>query len=539
MRAKSDFFAVCDLINRKEWQIMENHRKIDRSFKERQGVLQLLEKLKKENITYAEMDEIGNTLRKTGRSAVQPLLRRLWQEKSGTLISKYTYLLDFLDDRYWLDQIIQIALKRRDLELEGKSAILAALEDCGIDVSAPPFSALFSGSSIPVAEMFPRIVETGEEGLLFFLEDFASMPVEIKRTFLTELARIPDRRVLEPLGLLLWHDDSEVVKEVINAIGRVRFPEAASLLKEFRQYSVALHQQLIDQNIRRLSFLGIYPAVPPPAAKKLPFHSAYAGPVDGNGYRHIWITRWREDGGLDSVDFQIHDLEGVKSVWGETGETVSQYDDRSSERAGQELIEPVAPEYVLALLCDALYKNRESGYPLPPEFLLRRRIFVPEEIVPAQYDLPSLNWTVKVTPSLLALSAQLFEDEFFAGWSLESCRVYEIAEEWMRLEKSSSEKELATILERLIESLCRDELKPILADISRRLYLNADYLARNGVDGELVKAAVAAAASIKQFSLPCHLHPFLRRFAMESMIVAREALEEGYDLRDFPEEEWD
>jgi len=539
MWEKNNFLAISNLISRKEWQIMDNHRKIDRSFKERQGILQLLEKLKKENITYAEMDEIGNMLRKTGRSAVQPILRRLWQEKSGTLISKYTYLLDFLDDRYWLDQIIKIALKRRDLEIEGKSAILAALEDCGIDVSVPPFSALFSGASIPVAEMFPRIVESGDDGLLFFLEDFACLPIELKRTFLLELARIPDKRVLEPLGLLLWHDDSEVAKEVINAIGRVRFPEAASLLKQFRQYSVSSHQELIDQNIRRLSFLGIRPEANQPVVKRQPFHSAYAGPVDGNGYRHIWITRWREDGRLDSVDFQIHDLEGVKSVWGESGETVEQYDERAVERAGQELIEPVAQEYVLALLCDALYQNRESGYPLPPEFLLRRRMFAPEEIIPAPYDLPSLNWTVKVTPSLLALSAQLFEDEFFAGWSLESCRVYEIAEEWMRLEKGSSEKELAAVLERLIESLCRDELKPILADISRRLYLNADYLARNGVDGELVKAAVAAAASIKQFSLPCHLHPFLRRFAMESMIVAREALEEGYDLRDFPEEDWE
>ena len=518
---------------------MENHRKIDRSFKERQGILQLLEKLKKENITYAEMDEIGNTLRKTGRSAVQPILRRLWQEKSGTLISKYTYLLDFLDDRYWLDQIIKIALKRKDLEIEGKSAILAALEDCGIDVSVPPFSALFSGTSIPVAEMFPKIVESGDDGLLFFLEDFVSLPIELKRTFLLDLARIPDKRVLEPLGLLLWHDDSDVAREVISALGRVRFAEAASLLKEFRRHSVSSHQQLIDQNIRRLSFLGIYPETNQPVVERQPFHSAYAGPVDGNGYRHIWITRWREDGRLDSVDFQIHDLEGVKSVWGESGETVEQYDERAVERTGQELIEPVAQEYVLALLCDALYQNRESGYPLPPEFLLRRRMFAPEEIIPALYDLPSLNWTVKVTPALLALSSQLFEDEFFAGWSLESCRVYEIAEEWMRLEKGSSEKELATALERLIESLCRDELKPILADISRRLYLNADYLARNGVDGELVKAAVAAAASIKQFSLPCHLHPFLRRFAMESMIVAREALEEGYDLRDFPEDEWE
>jgi len=90
----------------------------------------------------------------------------------------------------------------------------------------------------------------------------------------------------------------------------------------------------------------------------------------------------------------------------------------------------------------------------------------------------------------------------------------------------------------LIERLCKDEFQPRLQEISRRLVLNADYLARTGVDGELVKAALVAATSIREFSLPCHLHPFVRRFAMESMIVAREALEEGYDYRDY-HDEWD
>jgi hypothetical protein len=39
--------------------------------------------------------------------------------------------------------------------------------------------------------------------------------------------------------------------------------------------------------------------------------------------------------------------------------------------------------------------------------------------------------------------------------------------------------------------------------------------------------------------MPCHLHPFVRRFAMESMIAAREAMEDGYDLRDYDEDDWE
>jgi hypothetical protein len=269
-----------------------------------------------------------------------------------------------------------------------------------------------------------------------------------------------------------------------------------------------------------------------------PFHSAYAGPVDGNGFRSLLIARWREDGTIDSIDLQLHDVHGLEDVWGESAELPEKYLERSSARAGQEIIEPVAPEFAIELLCDALFKNREQHYPLPPEFMLRRRIFAPEEIVPAVYIPPIISWPLKATPALLALSTQLFEDEFFAGWAVESCLVYDCAAEWLRLEKISANKQLGTALESLIERLCRDEFQPRLGEIARRLVLNADYLARTGVDGELVKAALAAAESIRDFSLPCHLHPFLRRFAMESMIVAREALEEGYDYRDY-HEEWD
>jgi len=517
---------------------MENPRKIDTSFKERQGVLHLLEKLKKENITYAEMDEIGSLIRTAGRSAVQPILRNISREKSGSLISKYTYLLDFLDDSYWLDQIIHIALKRQDLEVEGKSAILATLEDCGIDVTLPPFSTLLSSAPLSARELFTSLIERGEDGLVSLLEEFACMCSELKRSFLQDLARLPDERTVALFELLLWFDREDVVADVVTALGRVRFSSAVTALQRFRPYAEPSLQGLIDQSLKRLSFMGLKSLSPNPFVTQRPFHSAYAGPVDGNGFRSLLIARWREDGTIDSIDLQLHDIHGIEDVWGESAELPEKYLERSSGRAGQEIIEPVAPEFAIELLCDALFKNREQQYPLPPEFMLRRRIFAPEEILPAVYIPPIISWPLNATPALLALSIQLFEDEFFAGWAVESCLVYDCADEWLRLEKTSTKKQLGTALESLIERLCRDEFQPRLGEISRRLVLNADYLARTGVDGELVKAALAAAESIREFSIPCHLHPFLRRFAMESMIVAREALEEGYDYRDY-HEEWD
>lgn len=518
---------------------MENTRKIDRSFKERLGVLQLLERLEKENITYAEMDDIGNQLRKAGRSAVQPLLRKLWREKNGNLISKYTYLLEFLDDHYWFDQIIQIALKRKDLELEGKSAILATLEDCGVDVTLPPFSILLSSSPGPLAESFPLLMNKGEDGLLWLLEDFVCMSMEMKRQFLQELSRLEDPRAFDFLKLIVWSDEPDVAEEVVAAVGRIRRPQAATLLEELRRNAPEKLLSRVELSLRRLSFVGIRAACIPPAVPRPAFHSAYAGPLDGNGYRHLWLARWRTDGRIDSVDFQLHDLTGVKGVWGESGEPAETYEERAAARAVEELVEPITVDYALLLIRDALYRSRDEGYLLPPEFLLRRSVFAPEELEPAAYEPPFTPASVTVTPRLLALSGQLLEDEFFAGWTLANSRVYEAAEEWARLEEVFQGESLAAELEKQVSALCQEEFQPILGDISRRLLLNADYLARVGVDGELVKATLAAAESIRQFTLPCHLHPFLRRYAMESMIAAREAITEGYDIRNHADDdEW-
>ncbi len=512
---------------------------IDRSFKERLGVLQLLERLKKDNITYAEMDDIGNQLRKAGRSAVQPLLRKLWREKNGTLISKYTYLLEFLDDRYWFDQIIQIALQRKDLELEGKSAILATLEDCGVDVTVPPFSILLSCTPGPLAETFPQLMDRGDEGVLWLLEDFACLSLEAKSRFLHELSRLDDPRVPDFFELLLWYDEPEVVAEVVAVLGRLRLPRAAALLEEFRKGAPEDLKGKIVQSLRRLSFVGITAVAAPPPVARPSFHSAYAGPLDGGGYRYLWLARWRADGRIDSIDFQLHDQTGIKSVWGERGETPAAYTERASIRAVEELVEEIPVEYALVLLKDALYRSRKEGYQLPPEFLLRRTMFAPEELVPAAYEPSFSSWPVTVTPKLLALSAQLFEDEFFAGWTLASSGVYEAAEEWALLEENVSGEKLAAGLEKLVARFCLKEIQPRLVEISRRLLLNADYFARARVDGELVKATLAAAESIGQFALPCHLHPFLRRYAMESLMAAREALKEGYDIRNHPEDdEW-
>ena len=211
----------------------QHHRKIDESLLERHRILRLLERLKQDNLTVAEIDEIGGTLQKAGRRALPPLVRSLWREKSGDLISKYTYLLDFFADEEWLDQLIQIALRRRDLEDEGKVALLSTLQNCGIDVTLPPFAGLLASYSGPLKESLARFLDRGERGLLWFLEDFVYAAEERQVMMIRELAQVDDPRVVEVCALLLAFDDPLVVQEVLTTLGRIRLPAAAALALEW------------------------------------------------------------------------------------------------------------------------------------------------------------------------------------------------------------------------------------------------------------------------------------------------------------------
>lgn len=143
---------------------MERSRKIDETLTERHGILHLLERMKKENISFAEMEEIGKRLQKSGKRALSPIVRKLWREKSGDLISKYTYLLDFFDDEVWIDQLIQIAIKRKDLEDEGKEALLDTLEEYGVDVHEPPFSLLAAQDGSSLHKALPKMLDKGKTG---------------------------------------------------------------------------------------------------------------------------------------------------------------------------------------------------------------------------------------------------------------------------------------------------------------------------------------------------------------------------------------
>ncbi len=440
---------------------------------------------------------------------------------------------------------VQITLRRRDLEEEGKAAFLAALEGYGVDVTAPPFSMLMAEIGGPLQLTLPRLLDKGEEGLINFVEDFLFAGPELRLAIIRELPYVPDPRVVSVLEILQKIDDPVITGEAVGALGKIREPAAVALLQSLRESPDSTIRELATKNLRRLSFLGMETgAVKRAPVLPLPYYAACVSPLDGAGFRTLWLCRWTAEGRLASLFMQIHDTRGMTAAWGSSRLDVFECAKQWEEIRLEEGAVTIAPEYALTLASDAVYRCREQGQLLPPEFYVLGGAFqdgmrVLSPYIPdfSGYDPPG----AAAVSRMIARSAALFDDDLFAGWYISSSRVYDFAEEWIELEKRTGEGTLTREMESLVTRFCRELLEPELGAIRARLLLTADLVRDTGRDKELVEQILAVALNLVNCGLPLHRHPFLKRFALESMDMAREALAEGYDPREqeCDEDEWE
>lgn len=511
---------------------MERHRKIDKSLQERRSILNLLEKLKRDNISVDEMEEIGSRLRKAGGRALSPLVRRLWREKDGDVISRYAYLLDFFEDDAWLDQLIKIALTRKDLEEEGKSAFLAALEGYGVDVSLPPFAKILEEVGGPLRLTLPKLLDKGEKGTVIFMEGFVSYSLEVQQALIREMPLIDDPRIIGLLSLLLRFDDPVIAGEAADALGRIRHDNAATALTHF--YAVASEdlRPLVERSLRRLAFLGIKPA-DGETEKIFPFRTAYVSPVDGSGVTCLFISRWCSSDRLNALFVEINETVGMRDAWGWSSVTEEECESIIRDMNVGEGMVTVDPSYAVLLVRDAMSRSIRNDYYLPPEFYVRRGIFEGVDLAPAPY-IPSFDGfdLAKVaSPKRILECESILDDPFFDGWFVSNRLMRDLSVELESMGNDLVGRGADAATERLLEKFCRERISPDLDRVVRRLFLVADLMQKAGREPKIIARTLAAALSLSHSTVPFYRHPFIRRYLLELIEMVGEARAEGFDLR--------
>src|SRR5512137_1430094 len=196
--------------------------KIDKSLRERRRIIRLLDYLKRDDLTGEQMERIGKRLQKSGKRALKPLVRKLWRENNGTAIYRYACMLDFFEVSAWMDQLIQITLRRTDLEEDGKLALLDLLHDSGVDVTAPPFAGMTGYGAASLEGFTDECLKDGERGLVRFIDSFLDVADEYRERMIRHLSVVGTSDAVVLLEILLSFEKPEVVRESILALGRIK-----------------------------------------------------------------------------------------------------------------------------------------------------------------------------------------------------------------------------------------------------------------------------------------------------------------------------
>lgn len=512
--------------------------KIDKTLRERRRINRLLDFLKRDDLTGEQMERIGRRLQKSGKRALSPLVRKLWREKNGTAIYRYTCMLDFFDTSAWMDQLIQITLQRKDLEEDGKLALLDVLHDSGVDVTAPPFDVM-TGYGSPTLEGFvDDCLGDNERGLVRFVDSFLDVADEFRSRMMQQLSDNGSAEAVALLEILLSFEKEEIVHEAIRALGRTRSGHALYVLQRSAERFTEESAQLIQRSIRRLSFTGVRHAVELPLSlqQPLPFHEIYAGPVDFYGSRTLWFS-WRlGDQAFAAMLILTGETDGMLNAISYRMKDKKEYGHILKDVAGGEMLTPVEADYALASLRDALHRSREGGFYLPPDFYVDMRLFRPDSLKPEAYvprfKLKHLEDIVEKIPSFVTTSNQLLEEPGLEGWLLTETTLYDVADRFNALEAANGTADATTdALEKEISRCCDELIVPRRADIIKRLMLAADYLQQIGSDDIAVQKTLATALSLVGGFLSDCRHPFIRRLLLDSIDAARQTLAEGYDPR--------
>ncbi|MDD2851238.1 MAG: hypothetical protein PHY09_04965 [Desulfuromonadaceae bacterium] len=512
--------------------------KIDKTLRERRRINRLLDYLKREDLTGEQMERIGRRLQKSGKRALSPLVRKLWREQNGTALYRYTCMLDFFDASAWMDQLIQITLKRTDLEEDGKLALLDLLHDSGIDVTAPPFAAM-TGYGSPTLEGFVNdCLKDGERGLVRFIDSFLDVTDEFRERMMQRLADAASAESAALLEILLSFEKEEVVHAAVRSLGRHRSGYALDVLMRAEEGHEGESALLIRRGIQRLSFTGITVAekLPHSFQQPLPFHEVYAGPVDFYGSRTLWFS-WR----LDSQAFAAMlvltgETDGLLNAISYRMKDEKEYGHILKDVAGGEMLTPINADYALASLRDALHRSREGGVYLPPDFYVDMRLFRADSLKPEAYiprfKLTHLENIVEKIPGYVAASNELLDDAGMEGWVLTEVALYDAADRFAALEGDGGPDSVSeAALEKEIARCCDELIVPRRADIIKRLLLTADYLQQIDSDESAVQKTLATALSLVGSFMPDCRHPFIRRLLLDSVDAARQTLAEGYDPR--------
>lgn len=497
--------------------------KVDYRLKERRAIIDCLAQLEKDEISVHRLESLAENLDKYRGQAGPLMLERIKGCRDATLISRYMFLLEYLDDERLVTPLIDLLFSSR-YDIQFKARVLSTLRYFDVPINGPIMGQLFPEAfhpSSPSAAKFLSLLEVNDLLLSIFVEGFYHLPGQLRVRMIRELARCQGDKSSFLLEIFSESNEKEVALAAIRALGGVRSVNAARVLERIIRQS--LRPQLVQAARRsrlRLLFLGVSNDRAKANKRRVgEFFRAYVSKIDGHGNRSLWLAR-RSNYDRELVSQMcliIHEELGIVECVGVNAMERADFLTMISRAKKEEVVVEVDYAYTLALVKDALYRNEEAGFSPPPEFTVRKKLFGEDDLTPHQYDPAFSEFNLAAIARnrhLYLKSDKILDWKELKDWSFgegEPCQLVTQTE----LESRSS-RTMTGAYRQFLEKLVMEKL-PLL---KHRLLLTADMLSRSKGKESKIKTILATALTLEKSPPLLTSHPFVRRLVNNSLKLA-------------------
>lgn len=486
--------------------------------------------------TPLEVDKALQQLISLGSHVELGALRLLEETTNEREASLAASMLIKLEDESLINQALQLLHKPRVADV-AKGQALRFLTAMGCEVGEIMTPAIFKDmnklASDSMEQLLQDLAETGDI-LGYILEEFAGFSPEMQYSYVQDLVRTRDGRVVPLLDMLARGDDEVIAAEAVRGLGTIPTGESLrALLALWEAAPDGFLKNITEREARRLTFKGLQPVPTTSFTLGEPFHVLVTG-IDGKGCRIVWVSRFLKGnrGRQMAVSFLLSTEEGLKDCYGSV--QLSRRESKSMLRTLRQKYPAVDGDmaYAEELVRDALYVSRQAGRNLPPQWVFWQQVFAPAAMSPRPFALDSTVSEIEanaepLVPELLAI-------EELAEWYEEDPLVYDAAEEILKIGKRfRSVKVKKKAAEDVIHKVALALFQPRLGEIIRRLDLTGEFLSRRGKPA-CARTLLRVSRALRSGEPP-EENTFLRSLLALSVRVAEHNLRAGFDLRKNPE----
>lgn len=404
-----------------------------------------------------------------------------------------------------------------------------------------------------ITEELAKVVGIDQDLLKQYAAFVGTMPAKAAETLLKSLKKELDEQTLPLLEVMAASDDDRLAELAILHLGSVQSFKVAQLLAQIdEEHPNKKVRKAARKSLYKLKSAGIEVETSHRALLRESKHEPYKcliSAVDGSGTQLIILSEEMLAGDLHLLQVVANEKTGIGECFSRRGMTKKMFANlpqNFAREAGG--LQPMLAEadygYARSLVSEIEAISVEAGEELPDDYLSMKEFFGLDQVEPAQnpiYGLLDID-VLRQQQHFLRTSEELLQHPTLLSWLLPVNEMGDFAQELLDQEDGVIEvspqfqqERKEEVYQKVIDAHFDEAM---VTRLQRRLEIMA-YIFFLQEHEDDAKRALAAALQLSEMSIETlKQHPFVHKLIGDSLEVAEQVLEDGYDPESIDREEY-